>query len=691
MNTKRFLTGALVAVSLLANTGCGSKTPGTTDGGGNADSNFIWQTEQFADLKIVRYQIPGFDQLTPKQKELAYYLYEAALSGRDIIWDQNGRYNLLVRHTLENIVNTYKGEKSGADWDKFMEYTKRVWFSNGIYHHYSVYKFKPEFSWEYFEKLVGNSDKAKFKSPDGMEWDATMALLKQVMFDPAFMPKRVNKEKGVDQIANSAGNFYEGVTQKEVEAFYAKMENKSDTTPPWYGLNSKVVKVNGKLEERVWKVGGMYDASISKIVYWLEKASGVAENAQQKKTLDLLIEYYKTGDLRKFDEYNLAWIADTNSVWDVVNGFIEVYGDPTGKKGSYESVVSIKDFEATKRIHAISSQAQWFEDHSSIMDEHKKEKVTGITAKVITVVVESGDAAPSTPIGINLPNADWIREVGSKSVNLGNIVHAYDQAAKASGMLDEFCFSKEEADLTRKWGSLAGNLHTDMHEVIGHASGKINPGVGSPKESLKSYASTLEEARADLVALYYLQDQKLIDIGVMTTLDVGKVEYNDYIRNGMMVQLRRLGPDETTIEEDHMRNRQLVAQWCYEKGKAENVIERKHRDGKTFFVVNDYAKLRVLFGDLLREIQRIKSEGDYNAAEALVENYGVKVDPILHKEVLERVEKLKIAPYGGFIQARLVPVMEGNKITDVKVEYPDDFTRQMLELGEKYGFLPVMN
>lgn len=692
MNMKRFLSGGLFAAALMSLAACGGggdKKEGGADAG--PDSNFVWQTEQFADIKIIRYQIPGWDKLTPRQKELAYYLYEAALSGRDMIWDQNSRYNLLVRHTLENIVSTYKGDKNDPQWAKFMEYAKRVWFSNGIHHHYSSYKFKPEFSWDYFQSLTANSDASKFKSPEGMEWAATMDLLHQVMFDEAFLAKRVNKENGIDQIAQSAGNFYEGVTQKEVEAFYKKMEVPGDKTPPWYGLNSKVVKEGGKLVEKVWKVGGMYDPCISKIVYWLEKASAVAENANQKKAIDLLTEYYKTGDLRKFDEYNLAWIADTSSVIDVVNGFIEVYGDPIGKKGSYESVVSIKDFEASKRIAAISREAQWFEDNSTIQKEHKKDTVRGITAKVITVVVESGDAAPSTPIGINLPNADWIREIGSKSVSLGNIQYAYEEAGKVSGMLDEFCFTKEEAELSRKWGSLAGKLHTDMHEVIGHASGKVNEGVGTPKETLKHYASTLEEARADLVGLYYIMDQKLIDIGVMPSMDVAKCQYNDYVRNNMMVQLRRLGPEEKTLEEDHMRNRQLITMWCYEKGKAGNVIERKERDGKTYFVVNDYAKLRTLFGELLREIQRIKSEGDFKAAEKLVETYGVQVDDALHQQVLARVAKLNIAPYGGFIQPRLVPVMDGDKVVDVKVEYPEDFTQQMLEFGNKYGLLPLKN
>jgi dipeptidyl-peptidase-3 len=677
---------SLVAMFLFQ--ACTPTERGATQG---SPETFKFLAEQFSDLKIIRYQIPGFDELNPKQKELLYYLSQAALSGRDITWDQNYKHNLRIRKTLETIVNTYKGDRNAVDFGKFMEYTKRVWFSNGIHHHYSTMKIMPEFSESYFATLLQNSDASGFPLDSGMNVEGLNTMLTPILFDPNVDAKRVNKDANADLLLTSAGNFYEGVTQAEAEAFYNTMEKKDDPTPIWYGLNSKLVKKDGKLVEQVWKSGGMYGGAIDKIVYWLTKAVAVAETDIQRQAFEKLIEYYQTGDLRKFDEYNILWVKDTEASVDAVNGFIEVYGDPLGHKATYESVISFKDLEATKRIAAISAQAQWFEDNSPLIESHKKDSVTGISAKVITVVTESGDASPSTPIGINLPNADWIRKVhGSKSVNLGNIVDAYSEAGKGGGMLKEFAYSEEEIELDELHGTLAGNLHTDMHEVIGHASGQINPGIGSPKQTLKNYASTLEEARADLVALYYVMDQKLIDIGVMNTLDVGKCEYNSYIRNGLMTQLVRIKLGED-IEEDHMRNRQLVAAWAYEKGKANNVIEFVDKQGKTYVKINDYAKLRVLFGELLREIQRIKSEGDFQAGQALVETYGVKVDRKLHAEILERYKKLNIAPYGGFINPRLVPVMEGDKIVDVKVEYPDDFTNQMLDYGKNYSFLPVIN
>ena len=652
---------------------------------------FKFLSEQFADLKIIRYQIPGFETLNPKQQELAYYLYQAALSGRDIIWDQNYKHNLLVRKTLEGIVSTYSGDKKTPEFEKFMEYTKRVWFSNGIHHHYSSQKILPEFTPEFFQNLLSHSSKEALPISAGQSVEDLGKFLSPILFDPNVDGKRVNKDPNADLLLTSAGNNYEGVTQKEAEEFYAKMENPAVATPVWFGLNSKLVKENGKLTEKTWKIGGMYGSAIEKIVFWLKKAVLVAESPLQAKTFQKLIEFYETGDLKKFDEYNILWVQDTTSRVDAVNGFIEVYGDPLGHKASYESVVSFKDMEATQRIAAISNQAQWFEDHSPLLPEHKKPNVTGISAKVITVVVEAGDASPSTPIGINLPNADWIRKIhGSKSVNLGNIVNAYAESGKGSGMLQEFAASPEEIKLDEEYGTLAGNLHTDMHEVIGHASGQINPGIGSPKQTLKNYASTLEEARADLVALYYILDQKLVEIGVMKSLDVGKCEYNSYIRNGLMTQLVRLKPGEE-IEEDHMRNRQLVAAWAYEKGKADKVIEFVTKDKKTYVVIRDYEKLRTLFGELLREIQRIKSEGDFEAGKKLVETYGVKVDPTLHKEVLERYAKLKISPYGGFINPRLVAVTEGDQIKEIKIEYPENFTDQMMEYGKNYSFLPVRN
>lgn len=654
------------------------------------DKNFKVQTEQFADLAILRYRVPGFDELTPKQKELVYYLSEAALAGRDIIYDQNYKYNLTVRRTLEAIVLNYEGDKSSADYNNFLVYTKRVWFSNGIHHHYSNAKIMPEFTYDYFSSLVKSVPASALPLQQGSTVDDLLALLKPILFDPAVASVKINKDPKKDLLLSSAGNFYEGVTEKEADNFYNKMIVKGDTTPISYGLNSKLVKENGVIKEKVWKVGGMYSAAIEKIVFWLEKAVTVAENDAQKDALVKLIDYYKTGDLKKFDEYNIAWVRDTESVVDVINGFIETYNDPMSMRANYESVVSIKDMEATKRIKAISDNAQWFEDNSPIMDNHKKKEVVGISAKVITVVMESGDASPSTPIGINLPNATWIRRYyGSKSVNLGNIVHAYNQAS-STGMLEEFCWSPEEIERTKQYGALSDDLHTDMHEVIGHASGQINEGVGTPRESLKNFASTIEEARADLVALYFILDQKLIDIGVMPSLDCGKAEYDRYIRNGLLTQLTRIKLGDN-IEEDHMRNRQLVALWAYEKGKAENVIEKKTRDGKTFYVVNDYNKLRALFGQLLRETQRITSEGDYKAAQQLVETYGVKIDKTVHAEVLERFAKLKLAPYKGFINPVLKPVYEDGKIKDVKIEYPSDFMEQMLYYAKNYSFLPHVN
>lgn len=650
--------------------------------------NFDYVAEQFADLQILRYQIPGFDELKPKQKELLYYLYEAALCGRDIIYDQKYKHNLAVRKTLENIIETYSGEKRGADWDQFLVYTKRVWFSNGIHHHYSNSKFLPDFSRMYFNQLVTGSSTGGFPVAPG---SPEFAHLTEVIFDPALDAKIVNQAANIDNVAASANNFYEGVTQKEVEEYYSKFTQGKGTRIPEYGLNTKVVKENGIVTEKVWKTDGMYGAAIKQIVYWMEKAVTVAENKEQKDAFQKLVNYYHSGDVNDWDIYNTAWVKDVKSQVDAVNGFIEVYLDAIGKKGSFESVVSFKDMHATKRIQAISKNAQWFEDNSPLFPEHKKPKVKGIEAKVITVVVESGDAAPATPIGINLPNNNWVREEkGSKSVSLGNIVYAYNAAKAKGSMLDEFGLDETVINRMKTHGALAADLHTDMHEVIGHASGRINPGIGTPDQTLKQYSSTLEEARADLVALYYIMDPKLIQIGVMNTLDVGKCEYDSYIMNGLMTQLTRikLGDD---LEEAHMRNRQLVAKWAYEKGKAENVIEFVKKDGKTYTRVNDYEKLRTLFGELLREIQRIKSEGDFAAGQALVENYGVKIDYELHKEVLERYKKLNLAPYNGFIQPKLVPVMENGKMVDVKVEYPTSFTEQMLFYSKNYSFLPVYN
>lgn len=649
---------------------------------------FKWQVDQFADVRIMRYQIPEFDSLTPNQKVLVYYLSEAAKCGRDIIWDQNYKYNLTVRSVLESIYSGYTGDRNNANWEQFMVYLKRVWFSNGIHHHYSNDKFIPEFTQEYFAELVKNTPAEKFNTTLGSA-DEIITNLTPILFDPNVATKRVNQDAGVDMVAASACNYYEGVTQKEVEDFYAKMMNPKDTTPISYGLNSKLVKENGKVIEKVWKIDGMYGTAIAKIVYWLEKAATVAENEHQRNIINTLIEYYKSGDLKKFDEYNVLWVSDVNSHIDFVNGFIENYGDPMGYKSSWEAVVNFKNLEATRRTTIIGDNAQWFEDNSPIDEQFKKKEVKGVSAKVITVAQLGGDCYPTTPIGINLPNADWIRKYhGSKSVTMDNITYAYDQAAQGNGFMEEFAWSPEEIELNKQHGSLAGNLHTDLHECLGHGSGQLAEGVKG--DELKNYGSPLEEARADLFALYYMMDEKMIEIGIMPTLDVAKAEYNNYIRNGLMTQLTRIEFGKT-IEQAHMRNRQLIASWCYENGKAENVIEKKTRDGKTYFVINDYAKLRNLFGTLLKEIQRIKSTGDYEAGKKMVETYAVQINPELHREVLDRFNKLKLAPYGGFMNPELVPVMEGDKIVDIKVEYPENYVQQMLDYSNNYGFLPLIN
>lgn len=644
------------------------------------EEEFKIMTEQFADLKILRYRIPAWDELSVDQKKLTYYLTQAGLSGRDIMYDQNYRHNLTIRRTLENIFENYEGDKSSEDWKAFEVYLKRIWFSNGIHHHYSYDKFEPGFDRNYLETLL----------------DATGNTLSDevmnVIFDPALDAKKVSKDPSKDLVLASAVNFYDpSITEDEVEAFYTEIKKDRDPERPIsYGLNSKLVKKDGVVAEQVWKVGGMYGPALEKVVYWLEKAKEVAETPKQGEALGYLIDYYKTGDLKKWDDYNIAWVQDTNGTVDYINGFVEVYNDPLGFRGSYETIVEIRDLDASKKMKVLSENAQYFEDNSSIMDEHKKENVVGISYNFINVAGEAGDASPSTPIGVNLPNADWIRaEYGSKSVSLGNIVAAYD-AAGTEGFLEEFSHDSTEIALAKKYAKQADKLHTALHEVIGHASGKLNPGIGTPKETLKNYASTLEEGRADLVALYYMLDPKLIEIGVMDDLAVGRHAYDDYIKNGLMLQLRRLQPGEV-IEEDHMRNRQLVAAWVFEKGADENVISRVTRDGKTYFEINDYDRLRELFGDLLREIQRIKSEGDYEAGKELVEKYGVQVDQALHQEVLDRTEKFNSAPYGGFINPRLVPVEENGEITDIKVEYPDDFAGQMLDYAKEYTTLPDYN
>lgn len=655
-----------------------------------SDVEFKYEADRFADIRMLRYQVPGFSDLSNQQRELLYYLSQAALSGRDIMYDQNYKHNLRIRRTIEEVLKNYDGDRESESFANFLSYAKQVWFANGIHHHYSSAKFTPLFDQEYFSEIILASAKVSdFPVREGQSLVELVAELTPIIFDPTIDSKKVNTADGVDKIATSAVNFYEGVTEQEVIDFYAAKSANDDDTPVSHGLNSKLTKVDGEIVEQVWRVGGMYNDALEQVVYWLERAINVAENEKQKKTFELLVKYYRSGDLEDFDAYNIAWVEDIDSTVDVINGFIEVYNDPLAYRGSFESVVSFRDAEATLRISAIGERAQWFEDNSPILSEHKKADVTGIDGKVITVVMESGDASPATPIGINLPNSSWIRaEHGSKSVSLGNIVGAYNSSP--SKTLAEFAYSVEEILRSRTHSEQAGDLHTDMHEVIGHASGKINPGVGTTRETLRQYASTLEEARADLVALYYIMDPMLIEIGVMDSLDVGRSEYDAYIRGGAMLQLYRLQPGEL-VEEAHMRNRQLVALWSYEQGLEDNVIERVVRDGKTYFVVNDYEKLREIFGRLLREIQRIKSEGDFEAARELVENYGTQVDQELHAEVLERYASLEVAPYSGFINPRIIADDENGVVSNVRVEYPKDFMTQMLEYAEDYSFLPTDN
>jgi len=682
MKTKQILFLLLIPVFLFS---CKTENKKTTKHENKTEtkkeaqkeSSFV---EQFDDIKILRYTIPQWNKLSLQQKKLVYYLTQAGLSGRDIMYDQNYRFNLKIRRALEHIYTNFKGDKTTADWKNFETYLKKIWFSNGIHHHYSNDKFTPKFSKSYLTDLLKQTN----TKLEGEAFD--------VIFNDKDM-KKVNLDPKKGLIEGSAVNFYSpNLTTKEVEDYYGKLTDPKDKTPIELGLNSQLIKENGVIKERKWKKGGLYGAAIDKIIYWLDKAKSVAENEKQAKALGLLIDYYKTGDLETWNNYNVAWAGTTEGDIDYINSFIEVYNDPKGYKGSYETIVEIKDFDMSKKMATVAKNAQWFEDHSSIMDKHKKPNVVGVSYKTVNVAGEAGDASPSTPIGVNLPNNNWIREkVGSKSVSLGNLIDAYNRAG-GTGRLKEFAYSDEEVQISEKYGELADKLHTALHEVVGHASGKINPGVGQPKETLKNYASTLEEARADLVGLYFLPSKKLVDIGISPdSVKIGRAAYDDYIRNGMMTQLIRLNLGDD-IEEAHMRNRQLVAKWVYEKGKKDNVIEKVKKDGKTYFVIHDYKKLRKLFGDLLREIQRIKSEGDYKAGKELVENYGVNVDQKLHQEVLERNSKFTSAPYSGFVNPVLVLVKDENgKITDVKVTQPKSFTEQMLDYTNKYTTLPDIN
>lgn len=682
---------------LLALGACGgdpapTEQPDATQGEDAAqERSFEVSVDRFADVEVLRYEVPGFDELSLREKKLAYYLSQAALAGRDIIFDQNYEHNLRIRKLLAAIIGTYSGDRDSEDFGKLVDYARRVWFAHGIHHHYSTEKMLPEFPPEALIGMVAKSDATKLPLDEGQTRGELLDMLRPIMFDPDVDAKRVVLDPDVDQVVNSANNYYGDVTAAEVEEFYAAKVDEDPQRPVSWGLNSQLARVDGEIAERVWKIDGMYGPAIEKIVYWLEKAATVAENEAQKAWIDKLVTYYRSGYLEDFDEYNVAWVADTDSRIDAVNGFIEVYGDPLGYRGAWEALVSIRDLEATRRIATIGAQAQWFEDNSPIKDEHKKKNVVGISAKVITVIMQGGDLTHSSTIGINLPNPNWIRkEHGSKSVTLGNIMEAFELAAAAGGLTDEFAYTEEEKARNKEYGALGSLLDVDMHEVIGHASGQINPGVGTPKETLKSYASTLEEARADLVAMYYIMDPKLVELGLMPSLDVGKTVYEAQIRNGLQYQLRRvkLGDD---IEEAHMRNRQLIAGWAYEMGMDDNVIEKIEKDGKHYFVINDYEALRSIFAEQLREIQRIKSEGDYEAGKALVESYGVKVDRAMHEEVLARIEPLNIAPYKGFIQPRLVAAEEDGEIVDVKIEPMENFVDWMLESEEKYSFLPVSN
>jgi len=674
-----------VATAAVLLTGCSGikKTTAQAD-------KFDYTVEQFADLQILRYRVPGFEDLSLKQKELVYYLTEAALEGRDILFDQNGKYNLRIRRMLEAIYTNYKGDKNSADFKNMETYLKRVWFSNGIHHHYGSEKFVPGFSQDFLKQAVLGVDPTLLPLAEGQTAEQLCEEIFPVIFDPTIMPKRVNQADGEDLVLTSACNYYDGVTQAEAEAFYAKMKDPKDETPVSYGLNSRLVKENGKIQEKVWKVGGLYTQALEKIVYWLKKAEGVAEDDAQKVAISKLIEFYETGDLKTFDEYAILWVKDLNSRIDVVNGFTESYGDPLGMKASWESLVNFKDLVATQRTEIISSNAQWFEDHSPVEAQFKKSEVKGVSAKVITAAILAGDLYPATAIGINLPNANWIRaHHGSKSVTIGNITDAYNKAAHGNGFNEEFVYSDAERELIDQYSDLTDELHTDLHECLGHGSGKLLPGVDP--DALKAYGSTIEEARADLFGLYYVADPKLVELGLLSCDEAYKAQYYTYLMNGLMTQLVRIQPGNT-VEEAHMRNRQLIARWVFEKGAADKVVELVKKDGKTYVVVNDYEKVRQLFGELLAEIQRIKSTGDFAAARALVEDYAVKVDPVLHAEVLERYKKLNLAPYKGFVNPKYEAVTDANgTITDVKVSYDEGYAEQMLRYSKDYSPLPSVN
>ncbi|MDR2147974.1 MAG: dipeptidyl peptidase 3 [Tannerella sp.] len=650
-----------------------------------------YTVDRFADIEVLRYKVPDFDALTLQQKQLLYHLSEAALMGRDILFDQNNRYNLTIRRALEAVYQDYAGDRNDEQFRALETYLKQVWFANGIHHHYAEDKFTPAFTEDFFAQCIRNEDAVKLPLREGQTVEQWLQEITPVIFDPKVMPKRTVQSGDDDILLASANNYYEGgVTQKEAEAFYAKMKNPNDSTPVSYGLNSRLAKMDGKLVEKVWKIGGLYSPAIEKIVNELQKAALYAENEQQKAVIQKLIEYYQTGDLKTFDAYAILWVEDLDSQVDFINGFTETYGDPLGLKASWESTVNFKNIGATQRTKIISENAQWFEDHSPTDPRFKKKEVKGVSAKVITVTMLGGDCYPSTPIGINLPNSNWIREqYGSKSVTIENITEAYDKAAEGNGFKEEFVWSDEELDLMKKYGVVTNNLHTDLHECLGHASGTILPGVDP--DILGQYSSTLEEARADLFALYYLADNKLIELGLLDTPDAYKAEYYGYVMNGLMTQLVRIQAGKN-IEEAHMRNRQMIAKWVFEKGQPENVISMEKKDGKTYVKVNDYEKLRTLFGELLKEVQRIKSEGNFNDGKQLVENYGVKVENTLHNEVLERYAKLNLAPYKGFVNPVMQEVKnEKGEVIDVALDYTEEYPAQMLRYSRDYSFLPTYN
>ena len=668
---KKIMAAALVSITTL--TACNSSQKEI------AESEINYNVDRFADIEVIRYTVPGFEDLSLNQKLLVYYLTEAALTGRDILWDQNNKYNLQLRDLLENVYTNYKGSKESADYLAFEKYLKQVWFGNGVHHHYSMDKFVPEFSEEFLREQIAALPEDKRPADE--------AILMKLIFDPSFMAKRVNQAEGEDLIVTSANNLYEGVTQAEVERYYNAIKDTTIPDPISYGLNTRVVKENGKVVEQPYKIGGLYSPAIERIVEKLNKASEYAENESQRNVIKKLVEFYTTGDLKTFDDYSILWVEDKDSQVDFINGFIESYGDPLGMTAAWESIVNFKNLDASRRTEAVSSNAQWFEDHSPVDPRFRKEQVKGITAKVITAAILAGDSYPATPIGINLPNANWIRAThGSKSVTLENITEAYEMASRGNGFNEEFVIDEPTRELMEKYLYITDNLHTDLHECLGHGSGRLLPGVDP--DALKAHGSTLEEARADLFALYYLADPKLLELGLLDNPDAYKAEYYKYMLNGLMTQLMRieLGKD---VEEAHMRNRKLIAEWVYEKGKPDNVVEMVKRDGKTYVQINDYKALRNLFGQLLGEIQRIKSEGDYEAGRNLVETYAVKINPELHKEVLDRYAKLDIAPYRGFVNPvySLVKDEEGN-ITDVVVSYDEDYIPQMLRYSKEYSTLP---